>query len=661
MTSKVQEGKSRETVTNWYGVLKSVIDGYEQKTSIPHGVQKDAIQNGWDARLNSKGRGWSFEFELVEGAEHSFLLMTDRGTTGLTGSVLDKDEYLEGLPPTERWAAFEGYGFTKEEAEENRPLGSRGRGKFIFVGASSERQILYDTLTIDGNYRFGSRKIELARAPVVHFDENRGRKALTQATKGMIQPLDEVGARVMIVDPIDELVDAIKSGDFEFMVGETWWEIIMKYDAEITIKCGDTCRRVSVPSQFTLPKKSEDDTKTWLRHGITQTLGHVKTTITALHIVCNTKKRMHEDLRGIAIQRGGMKICTVMPYTLPPSIQESLYGYINFDKKGEEAIKDAESLEHNDISFRKAFPRDLRNWLWSQMKEFAEKELGYSPHPFAEKREKQKSAERRALSAINRIAKDLKLFRFGPTARKTPTGARGPTKEVRIQLAKPDFPNPKSTRVDYGQKIENVGVSVANDSEEDVAVHCKVFVRYGSEVIRVLLEEERTIPKTGSVTIYGPEALEVKPEVFQHKGPHVLSARIVDPETSEKIDQKSFTFHVEIEPMEKGIFERFYPLSLDEGEYRYSRGYVDTSSSGGLVLNYNVHHPAFFAVEDNVDDLSEYLFRFAATELARIDLESDEPKSVEVDKNRIHDPDYVFERFSLAIGKLLYYYHKGSA
>ncbi len=654
-----KEGEKRETVVAWYNILKAVVDGYQQKTSITHGVQKDAIQNGWDAKIDSKGKGWSFSFELIESKQASYLVMTDRGTTGLTGKVAGKDEYLEGLSKNERWAAFEGYGFTKEDEEESQALGSRGRGKFIFVGASSDCAILYDTLTTDGNYRFGGRWIQRTKNEVNFYDGDKGRKALAAATYDLIPPLNEIGTRVIIVNPIEEVIKAIRFGEFEFMIGETWWEIIRKYDAKITIKHGGVEKKVEVPSEFQLPKKPEGRMKVWLRHSIKKSFGKIPIEIKTLHIACEPGKKVHEDLRGIAIQRNGMKICTVEPQVLPEHIFESIYGYVILDEEGEERIKESEGLEHNDISYKKSFPRELRDWLRTEMKEFAQKELGYNPNPEKERREKQRSAERRALSAINKIAKVLNIIKIGPTTSEPSITHRGPTKPIRISMAPPEFPNPQSTRVDYGQSIKNLEFSIINDTDNSVETNLKIFVRYGSEVITTMVDQKFDIPKHEHIVAYGPANLQIKKSKFKQPGPYVISAKIEDSKTAEKLDQKSITFHVETEPLVTGIFEDIKPEGIDQGEYQYALGYYETGSRGGYVLNYNVLHPECIAVEDSVDALTEHLFRFSALELVKIDFLSSTPKIVKIDSNRIDNADYMMQRYSLAIGTLFYYYRKG--
>lgn len=130
--------KTRRTVINWPNELKEIVDRYRGWTSISHGVQKDAVQNAWDARIERDDpKQWQLEFELIESKDFNLFVFTDQGTTGLTGKVLSTEELQLDLPIEERWGRFENVAFTKEPSE--KALGARGRGKFIFVGASSMR------------------------------------------------------------------------------------------------------------------------------------------------------------------------------------------------------------------------------------------------------------------------------------------------------------------------------------------------------------------------------------------------------------------------------------------------------------------------------------------------------------------------------------------
>jgi len=259
----VDLSKVTRTHINWPNQVRAIVDGYRGYMGTPHGVQKDALQNAWDARRYKKGRDWSCIFEYIKGDKYSFISITDKSTTGLTGRILKSEELEMELPPEEKWGRFENVAFTKDPSED--ALGSRGRGKFIFVGASKQFTILYDSLRNDGTYRFGFRTITKTESPVEAYDEDDGREKLLKFTQGTLKPLGETGTRIIIVDPIDELIDAIKSGKLSRYIGETWWETILKYGANIYIKTDREIHRVNVPEEFKLYEKDGKNHKIWIK------------------------------------------------------------------------------------------------------------------------------------------------------------------------------------------------------------------------------------------------------------------------------------------------------------------------------------------------------------------------------------------------------------
>src|SRR5207249_1162700 len=106
-------------------------------------------------------------------------------------------------------------------------LGARGQGKFIFVAASENLRILYDSLREGGKYRTGVRLVETVDSKVMAWDDDEAKKHLQQYSKEL-QPLDAIGTRVIIDEPNAALVQAIMSGQFARYVAVTWWEIIRR-------------------------------------------------------------------------------------------------------------------------------------------------------------------------------------------------------------------------------------------------------------------------------------------------------------------------------------------------------------------------------------------------------------------------------------------------
>ncbi len=132
--------------------IEQVVRKYEASgKGLAHGLQKDAIQNGFGARLiENESRAcktWKFTFELLEINGEPALTFWNEGTTGLTGDILSVEEIermsAEGkLTPEQNLSRF----LTRFESGGNLGAGSFGRGKLIFQGASKTSSIICDSL-----------------------------------------------------------------------------------------------------------------------------------------------------------------------------------------------------------------------------------------------------------------------------------------------------------------------------------------------------------------------------------------------------------------------------------------------------------------------------------------------------------------------------------
>ena len=131
--------------------IEAVADGY--KTKIGHelwladGLQKDVIQNCWDARSDKKhGKNWKCGFSLMKISNKNILCLADEGTTGLNGtkfyspkelaSILEKvsNENQRG----EDLACFLNSNWSAKVSEEG---GNRGRGKTLFLVVSKNKNV----------------------------------------------------------------------------------------------------------------------------------------------------------------------------------------------------------------------------------------------------------------------------------------------------------------------------------------------------------------------------------------------------------------------------------------------------------------------------------------------------------------------------------------
>jgi len=650
----------RRTVRNWPEDVRAIVDGYRAHTTIPHAVQKDAIQNAWSAKNNNKGKGWSFTFELIEVRDRKFLVMTDEGTTGLTGRVLTPEEYEMDLPREERWGRFEGVAFT--QPREERTLGSRGRGKFIFVGASKEYTILYDTLRDDGIYRFGFRTVTRTESPLHAVDGQDGKRMLSEITGGLIAPLSSVGTRVVIVDPVDELIEDIKNGNFLRCIGETWWEIILKYNANIKLRAFGQEQTVTIPKEFPLPEDDSKRSKVWIKKIQRIPTGVGEFRIKKLHMVYNSGRSVPEDIRGVAVQRGGMKICSIEPMYLGREIAEGLYGYITFDSDTEEALLEDEGIEHYSYDFRRSLPGAIKRFVEDEMTRFAQEKLGYSIDARQLRRQQQRNAERRALVAINKFAKEIGIG-VGPGRRGG--GGRGGLRiprEIYIEVDDMNFPRLGDLRVNYGESISNIKARIVNDSDIEAIVRFKLFMRLSGRsgrLIKTYAEQDVIIAPKHSSDYIGPYQEIFQPVGFPDKGGYTIVAKIIslrDEDKGTELDIENRSFYLEEDPPESGLFERCEPLEFPERAKMIMEECL-TGERRGLVLQYNLNHPAQEAVQDQEDDLAAYLVWLMGHEMCRYDLLQE--SSVLFDSEDKDNPDAILRKTLRNIGEFVHKFRMG--
>ncbi len=104
MNIKIEELRLEDRPIDYSQLILNILGSYP--IDLSHGVQKDAIQNGWDAKDKEKN-DWKYEFEIIKipRSNKVAVLMSDYGTFGLTGEMTAKDVYAsEDIPEEERWA-----------------------------------------------------------------------------------------------------------------------------------------------------------------------------------------------------------------------------------------------------------------------------------------------------------------------------------------------------------------------------------------------------------------------------------------------------------------------------------------------------------------------------------------------------------------------------
>jgi len=593
---------------------------------LAHPVQKEAIQNSADAFESSSNDKWCVTFEMDDRLPPRYIAITDQGTCGLTGKALIAKEELDKLQKEspgeyqkERWAKFEALSYPNIDPVGR---GSRGQGKWVFIGASETKTIFYDTLRQDGVYRVGAwlGENQLLKEPP---DGEHAEKLLKQNFP-YLDPLRKVGTRVIIVNPKKELWEGFTSlldsaqCQLRKYIAETWWELLKK-GTEILIKWKGETIKVEPPLYYTDSFIQNQTKEEWsVRNVFLGWYKNPEAKVSEL-VIIYSEKVIPEEFRGIAIQRAQMKInnfdiSTVIP-SLSPEIADHLYGWITFNQVAEEELREAEDPTHYDYSASlgtfgyHVFGKN--GWLSQQIMEFAEKKLGLGLD--------KSKIDHLDTIATRELNKFVNKYRLGLPLEKSPhpTAASitktAPTiPEIRVKLPKPLLPREETRRVEYGEAIKNIRVSVANDSNVSRKVKLTLvlkaaFRKVQERVLKTFVDCEITVNSQSESTSFGPYSVTFDKEKFD-SGTYALEAEIVllDGDVSAEefpkgwIDDDRELIYVNTDPPPgEGLFE---PIERVEFKQDKELQFRLKPKEGKMKIQINVLHPAY-RYNENLDDL----------------------------------------------------------
>ena len=477
------------TATNMVTVVRNILQGYGM--GAMRALAQEPVQNSKDA---SRGSPVHVEYRLhkrqsaTDGADSYMLTVTDSNTTGLQGPVLTFDDIqsrVNGLGTDENWAAFEGLGFSKDSSDA---LGSRGQGKAAFLYHSNlpktgpsglDRMImLYDTLLSDGEYCLGVRfanPFDTIRQPPLYGDEACSAVSDQYDTEDGIaislslNPLTQVGARIIVPHLSQEAVSAIHSGELHEWLQRCWWRAIQI--GELTIDVVDehgVSRSVSVPAWWKdEPWIGNQGTNIRIDENITVGQGLMIKRIVLLYdetLDIPDIEDVSSQFWGVQLLRGQQWIETLgakelLSDYIPRAKRPGFRGFVEFDRKLEHVLRDAESSQHDKFDRRSTGVKPAISAIEQRVEEFAQAQ-GWTSQ----------ESTQPASGAEKDTAMEFLHF-LSPRARGK-KASNGQTPEIGSQLRlEPaerwgcelflDFPDPKSTRINWGQRIRNVAIRVA--------------------------------------------------------------------------------------------------------------------------------------------------------------------------------------------------------
>ena len=503
-------------------LIESTINGY--KMGPIRALAQEPVQNSKDAKL---GQRVDVEYRLhAHGSDPAeyVLTVTDRGTKGLGGPVLDRSEIVSRggiLNDGEDWAAFEGHGYTKTNQDA---LGSRGQGKSAFLyhskafstmpGRSSVRKMvmLYDTLLPSNEYRLGVRYAQ--PSDVVQdppFVDDDARELVTSDFFDVdsdlsvplgLEPLDATGTRVIIPCLNAEAIDAVRNGELEAWLQMCWWRAIQVGDVRITVvdDAGHS-RTIAVPDWWRNEPWQNEGNDTAVEYTNIELPSTPEFKIKRVVLLHDENLEAHEHLYsnkepefdGVQLLRGTQWIETLgiqqeFAAYVPDEFRAGFRGYVEFDRSLDRELRKTsyEKPQHDDFIRTQRLIREIIEAIKDRVKHFSESR-GWTDSGDSQKdatdRENQVAEE-----FFNTFAnpKDGDPFLDGGNR---PGATRW---DANLQI---DYPNEQTTRVDWGQAVSAVYVACQTDPPLD----------YG----RVRIDLELEDPE-GAKTLLSRETVELK-------------------------------------------------------------------------------------------------------------------------------------------------------
>jgi len=648
-------------LTNKESDIKAIMDGYMQAVDHPlykaESLQKDAIQNSWDARSDKKnGENWKCVFDLKRMSGKDFLIITDEGTKGLIGTKFkDADEVRKILNEKKEGEDLANFCNSNWSVKSQGDAGNRGRGKTVLLDASGGKCIYFDS------YRSSDDEYVLVKLFLDDKDKDikyslnwndDAKVELKKISDNALFPLSKHGTRILIPDPEAKIREAINQGDFLSYINNTWWEIIKKYNAKIVVNSRDNEKIASMPIWY---EKNKDDIKV---DNIEESsyssefinINDKANKIEKMVLRYSSEQDVPGKIKGIAIQRGGM---TIERLKTDDMVREesigNIYGWVEMNKELSKEMKDnCEGPEHFSYSWTKKPANHLKSCIKIKIREFA-KELKLIETENAKKDRIQKQASDSAIKNLTPLFKKLNLSGSGSDTPKTRKGeTRGSNEKLRLSVTNFELPN-ENSRVNYSQKIKGTYVVPINEYEEDFFVGIKVWVESddGQEII---IEERELNLRAGQRDIMvGADFFEIDKKF--NKGKYSFKAQMLSLEDTDKkiqvgknevsvekgtilYDNISKKFYVEEDPPEKGPFD-FQPYPSDDKRKLIWHDY--NTIDHDLVFYYNSKHPKIIPIIEEIDSLTEYLIGQGTMLLYQIKIES----LLELDSSTIDkfDPD----------------------
>ena len=522
----------------------------EQYDNLCEGLQKDAGQNSWDARLTTKGKDWKLVFRYIP--QLNSLIIEDFCTTGM---------------PDEKWVAYQSLWDTTKAEEPT--LGARGQGKFLFHYFANQEFVLTESIDEEGKYRFSSGTSK-------EYDDET--KKLQDFVPNA-QQLDHQGTRIWIMDVQEELKEELLDYKaFMDYIAATWWEIIRDYDATFTVNFDGTERQVALAK---LPAVKKERKITNEKVG---NLGKVKN----LELYY-CEDEVPELFRGVAVQRGGMTILR-LPVIAEESIKNRIYGYCNFDKDLESELKKVEFPNHFGFRNKRA---------WNHTKEYIRRKSDGFVQEISPVKKKEITLPQDLIARAVRIVNDL-VREYAPELAgdvpgpggKKPNNGNGKKREV--PPVRIDTFRGNARKLEYDESLITE-CELVNDTLDEVQITLQIQITHEEGDLK--FNSKYTIKLDDNARRRIDIPLVDFQEGIDKPGEYKATAVLANGAGIEP-HRRSFTFylHEEPPPPRGRVFLSAMALTYGKGTPLERRKHLPVTEKGLLRIIYD--HPDFIHVRE---------------------------------------------------------------
>lgn len=576
-------------------------------------LAQEPVQNSKDAR--SGNEIVRVEYRLMrdlsnDGKPFHMLTVTDTGTTGLCGKTnpspvelqLSTDEEREDL----KWYHFERlFDSNKNQLHS----GSRGWGKSIFLKCSRipekprSAMMIYDSLLEDGEYRFSDMTIwdddfGVRDEPLLNDDARRAVSDREYRTPDgnisvplALEPLSEPGTRIIVPYLSESTVASMRDGSLANWLQYLWWRPITEGYLTISIVDdeSDSRRMIAEPKWWEGDILSGDATTPGNIHDLypgchiqileDEDLGE-GCTVKRLALYYDAKLRDQPkqsdgpDYAGVQIFRAGQCIETIWEFSfIPQNEKHGFRAFVEFDLNTDRKLRDKENSQHTRLRRSGIVKRPILLFLQEKVEEFA-RGIGLIKSRDLEDGAPSEAERRTIQFVFDRLLGGPAGDLLNETKGDLPGEETDKPWEVDVLL---NYPNPKTSRVDWGQRISNIRF-VVNSHPETFRRNTRYVIEW--QAPGVDFTELLSRPAKGNQEYGLAYRVLTQHEVEEHHiicpEPGIYRIRAAVYEGKRLVAKKARRIHVQMDPPERQ--ENLYAVSISvenetaPGELRIENG-----------------------------------------------------------------------------------------